>query len=110
MNALMAMMFSGGLSADLVHHAMHALSVRMWGFTRDALPMPTPPADPTERARVMTEFAEAYPAIISMATHATHAGAECDEDAEFDFALDLILDGVDRLHQQGWRYQPAERA
>lgn len=110
MDALMAMMFSGGLSADLVHHAMHALSIRMWGFTRDALPMPTPPDDNAERARVMAEFAETYPAIIVMATNATHAGEGCDEDAEFSFALDLILDGVDRLHQQGWRYQPAGRA
>ncbi|WP_108718987.1 TetR/AcrR family transcriptional regulator C-terminal domain-containing protein [Miniimonas sp. S16] len=102
LDSLMATMFDGGLSADLVHHAMHALSTRMWGFTRDVLPTPAVPADPTERARAMATFAVTYPAIVRMATTAQHAGAGCDEDAEFAFALDLLLDGVQRRHDDGW--------
>lgn len=103
MDALMRAMFAGGLSADLVHHAMHALSTRMWGFTRDVLPTPQAPADPEERSRAMTEFAVAYPSIVRMATAAPHAGAACDDDAEFAFALDLLLDGIHSLHKSGWR-------
>lgn len=103
MNSLMDAMFAGGLSADLIHHAMHALSTRMWGFTRDVLPTPSLPDDPDERAAAMAGYAEQYPAIIRMATTAPGAGTACDEDAEFDFALDLLLDGVDRLHREGWR-------
>lgn len=106
MDALMAAMFDGGLSADLVHHAMHALSTRMWGFTRDVLPTPQPPADPVERAQAMAEFARVYPAIIRMATTSPHVGDACDDDAEFLFALDLLLDGVDRLHRSGWTRPP----
>ena len=102
MDALMADMFAGGLSADLVHHAMHALSTRMWGFTRDVLPTPVPPEDPRERAAAITAFAITYPAIIRMATTAPHAGAACDDDAEFAFALDLLLDGIRRRHEQAW--------
>lgn len=102
MDALMAAMFDGGLSADLVHHAMHALSTRMWGFTRDALPTPQAPSEPAARAQAMAEFALRYPAIMRMATTAPHAGDGCDDDAEFVFALDLILDGVQRLHDAGW--------
>lgn len=102
MDALMADMFDGGLSADLVHHTMHALSTRMWGFTRDVLPTPTAPEDPSARARALEEFARSYPAIVRMATTAPHAGAACDEDAEFVFALDILLDGVERLHRAGW--------
>lgn len=103
MDALMAAMFDGGLSADLVHHAMHALSTRMWGFTRDVLPTPAPPSDPAERAAAMAVFAASYPAIVRMATTAPHAGDACDDDAEFAFALDLVLDGIRRLHDAGWR-------
>ncbi|MBO3662984.1 TetR/AcrR family transcriptional regulator C-terminal domain-containing protein [Microbacterium stercoris] len=108
MDALMDIMFRGGLSADLVHHAMHALSTRMWGFTRDVMPTPSLPADPSERAAALAEYAESYPAIIRLATTAPHAGAACDEDAEFTFALDILLDGFARLHHTGWRSAPGE--
>ena len=102
MDSLMGLMFAGGLSADLVHHAMHALSTRMWGLTRDVLPTPALPADPAERSRVMADLAATYPAIVRMATTASHAGAGCDDDAEFAFALDILLDAVERLHVAGW--------
>lgn len=108
MDSLIAAMFDGGLSADLVHHAMHALSTRMWGFTRDVLPTPQIPDDPDERAAAMAEFASTYPAITRMATTSPHPGVACDDDAEFAFALDLILGGVQRLHESGWeRATPA---
>lgn len=103
MDSLMATMFDGGLSADLVHHAMHALSTRMWGFTRDVMPTPSLPADPAQRAAAMTDYARTYPAIVRMATTAPGAGADCDDDAEFAFALDLLLDGIARRHDEGWR-------
>ena len=102
MDSLMGIMFEGGLSADLVHHAMHALSTRMWGITRDVLPTPTVPEDPDLRARAMSEFAVAYPAIVRMATTAPHAGVACDGDAEFAFALDILIDGFARLHEREW--------
>lgn len=102
MDSLMAGMFEGGLSADLVHHVMHALSTRMWGFTRDVLPTPQPPEDPDERARAMAAFGSQYPAIVQMATTSAHAGEACDDDAEFAFALDLILTGAQRLHERAW--------
>ena len=56
MDALMAAMFDGGLSADLVHDAMHTLSTRMWGFTREAMPTPRVPDDPGEREQAIAEF------------------------------------------------------
>ncbi|GAB90267.1 putative TetR family transcriptional regulator [Gordonia rhizosphera NBRC 16068] len=105
MDALMGLMFSGGLSADLVHHSMHALSTRMWGFTRDVLPTPTMPEDPAARREALEGFAEMYPNIVTMATTAPHAGADCDAQAEFEFALDILLDGIERLHERGWSSQ-----
>lgn len=102
MNALMDAMFRGGVSPDLVHHAMHALSTRMWGFTRDVMPTPSLPADPEARNAALAEYAESYPAIVRMAATASHVGASCDEDAEFLFALDILLDGFEQLHDGGW--------
>jgi hypothetical protein len=29
-------------------------------------------------------------------------GQGCDDQFEFEFALDLLLDGFERLRQQGW--------
>lgn len=110
MDSLIAAMFDGGLSADLVHHAMHALSTRMWGFTRDVLPTPRVPDDPAERAQAMAEFAATYPAIIRMATTSPHAGAACDDDVEFAFALDLILCSIQRLHDSSWERSTSARA
>lgn len=109
MNHLMASMFDGGLSPDLVHHAMHALSTRMWGFTRDVMPTPQLPEADADRDAALAGFAREYPAIVRMATTAHGAGAACDSDAEFAFALDLLLDGVERLHDDGWSPTPFYR-
>ena len=70
---------------------------------KQAMPTPRVPDDPGEREQAIAEFTANYPAIMRMATLASHAGAGCDDDAEFAFALDLILAGVHQLHQGGWR-------
>ena len=111
MNSLIGLFRAGGFSVDLTHHVMHALGTRMWGFTREVFPTPAPPADPTERAAMFALFAERYPFIIEMATAASHddgstVGAGCDDQFEFEFTLDLMLDGFERLHQRGWRSVP----
>lgn len=93
MDSLMGMLRAGGFSLDLLHNSMHALSTRMWGFTREVFPTPDAPADPEQRAAMFAVFAEAYPNIVAMASGAAHAGGDCDSDAEFEFALDLMLDG-----------------
>jgi AcrR family transcriptional regulator len=107
MDALIGSFRTGGLSADLTHHAMHALGIRMWGFTQEVFPTPEPPADPDARAAMFGEFAARYPHIVDMATAASHDGGPapgggCDDQFEFEFALDLMLDGFERLHREGW--------
>lgn len=103
LDAQMAILFAGGLSADLVHQAMHALSTRMWGFTRDVAPTPRLPDEPSARERTLAAAAVDYPSIARMAAAVADTGATCDADAEFVFALDLILDGVERRHRSRWR-------
>jgi AcrR family transcriptional regulator len=105
---------AGGFSPDLAHHAMHALGGRMWGFTQElfdssaastaeAPPRPAPEA----QAEMFKQMAQRYPNIASIATATTHdpdsiVGHGCDDQFEFEFALDILLDGIDKLHREGW--------
>jgi AcrR family transcriptional regulator len=114
MDSMTGLFLAGGFSADLTHHVMHALGNRMWGFTRelfddgqggDAGPPP---------AAVFDAMAKRYPHIVEIAMAATQGdlsavGPGCDEQFEFEFALDLLLDGFERLRDRGWTSQ-RERA
>lgn len=112
MDSLAGSFIAGGFSPDLTHHAMHALGHRIWGFSPeafddpDALPIP---ADPAEREAMVRFVRETYPNILAIAL-ATNGGdldgPGCDEDFEFEFTLDLLLDAFERLHAAGWRSAP----
>jgi hypothetical protein len=99
---------AGGFSADLTHHVMHALGNRMWGFTRELFDDGQGGGDPgPPPAAVVDEMAKRYPHIVEIAMAATQgdlsaAGPGCDEQFEFEFALDLLLDGFERLRDRGW--------
>ncbi|MGY1630692.1 TetR/AcrR family transcriptional regulator [Geodermatophilus sp. SYSU D01186] len=114
MDAVTGTFRAGGFSADLTHHVMHALGNRIWGFSPelfDEAPGADAPAPtPEEQAAMAAEFAQRYPHILEIAVAANEgpgAGSGCDEQFEFEFALDLLLDGFDRLRQQGWSSRPA---
>ena len=110
MDALSGTFMAGGLSADLTHHAMHALGYRIWGFSPEAFEDPnafTIPDDPVEREAMLRQVGETYPHILAIALDAsdgaiTAAGPTCDEQFEFEFALDLLLEAFERLHEAGW--------
>ena len=99
--AFTALFLAGGFTADLTHHVMHALSGRMWGFTQevfeDAGPVDLPP-------EMMQQMAMRYPSILAVAHphEDSVVGDGCDDQFEFEFALDLLLEGFDRLKQQAW--------
>jgi AcrR family transcriptional regulator len=106
MDSVIGMFRAGGLSVDLTHHAMHAIGSHMWGFTQQLFDDSPNPEPETPRA-ALSEMAGRYPHIIEIAVAATHddgsvLGRGCDDQFEFEFALDLLLDGFERLHQQGW--------
>ncbi|GAA2838348.1 TetR/AcrR family transcriptional regulator C-terminal domain-containing protein [Kitasatospora paracochleata] len=111
LDSVIGMFRAGGLSADLTHHAMHALGSRIWGFTQELFPAPPATAadtsDTSEQAAALAALAAHYPHIAEIAAGRPHdgdsvVGAGCDDAFEFEFALDLLLDGVERLHQRGW--------
>ncbi|MGA5702697.1 TetR/AcrR family transcriptional regulator [Peterkaempfera bronchialis] len=111
LNSIIGVFRAGGLSADLTHHAMHALGGRVWGFTQELFPAPPVPApadaQPQAPAAMLGEMATRYPHIVEIVLARQHdsgsvVGQGCDDQFEFEFALDLLLDGFERLHRQGW--------
>lgn len=111
MDSLAGAFRAGGFSADLTHHVMHALGNRIWGFSPELFEEPqdpdAPPPTPEEQEAMAAEFAERFPHILEIATVATQGdlsavGGGCDEQFEFEFALDVLLDGFERLREQGW--------
>ena len=106
MNAVIGHLRRGGLSIDLTHHAMHALGSRIWGFTQELFasdPSPSPPPSP----EVMAAMAQLFPYVAEIAEVVAHdsqsvVGGGCDDQFEFEFALDLLLNGIARLHKAKW--------
>lgn len=117
MDSFIGMFLAGGFSVDLTHHVMHALGSRMWGFTQElfddsAKAVPADPA-PEVQAAMLQEMAKRYPNILQVAMAANHDDGSvvsqgCDDQFEFEFALDLLLDGFERFHQQGWTSEQAK--
>jgi AcrR family transcriptional regulator len=89
-DAVIADMLRGGLSHQLTHTAMHVLSSRTLGFTEDLFL-----GNDRGPEIVKAAFAEIksgkYPAIAESIKDIHH-----DDDVEFVFGVDLILDGLDR--------------
>jgi AcrR family transcriptional regulator len=103
MNRLLERLRTAGFSAETTYHAYHALDGHIFGFsmwqaghaglTRERLPS------------LVREFAERYrldrwPYVLEHAEQHITEGPLHDVRA-FDFTLDLILDGLARLHEAG---------
>jgi hypothetical protein len=68
---------------------------------------------PGAQAAMLRQMAERYPNILAIATSSAHdegsvVGHGCDDQFEFEFALDLLLEGFERLHEQGWSSRRAK--
>jgi len=97
MEAVAGVVRAGGFSVDLTHHAMHVLGSRVLGFNQDLYDDSGVP-DPETAAAFAAQLAAVYPNIAAIASAASHEDGlgGCDDDYEFAFGLDLILDGLER--------------
>ena len=104
METVLAILRDGGFSLDLAHHAMHVLGSRVLGFNQDLFDdSATSRLDPQTAALLSRQMAETYPYISELALAVSHEGGlgGCDDDVEFAFGLDLIVDGLERLRAAG---------
>jgi AcrR family transcriptional regulator len=103
-DGLLGLMFAGGFSADLAHHAMHALGSRALGFTQELYEEDDDV--PAETVSLMVQqMAAEYPHLAEMLKVVTHDADTtlgwCDDQFEFEFGLDLLLDGLEKAAGHG---------
>ena len=122
MESFIGTFLAGGFSPDLTHHVMHAIGGRMWGFTQELFDQSAAPEAAASvevpahaRAAMLAQMAERYPNIVTIATSSPHddgtvVGHGCDDEFEYRFALDLMLDGIERLYEQQWNSADAKLA
>jgi hypothetical protein len=97
-DVLVGLMRDGGFSYDLAHHALHALGSRALGFSQELFD--PGPGDAT--APAPADMASQFPHLAAMLTEIAHDDPAstlgwCDDQTEFEFGLDLILNGLDGL-------------
>ncbi|MFF2272158.1 TetR/AcrR family transcriptional regulator [Agromyces sp. NPDC058136] len=95
-DGVVGIMRSGGLSHDLIHHGLHAIGSRMYGYVQELNDdnAAEPPADPDQ-------FAALAPHLAAMLADVVHDDPDstlgwCDDQTEFEFGLDLLLEGLER--------------
>lgn len=101
LDSMVGIFRAGGFPIDLVHHALHVMGSRLLGFSQELFE-DTPDRAPDPDAPPPEEMAARYPHLTALAAAVAHdedsvVGAGCDDQAEFEFALDLTLDGLERL-------------
>ena len=107
MDSMIGLFRTGGFSLDLTHHAMHTMGSRMFGFTQEIF-NDTTESDPELDAEMFGAMADTYPYIFEIFTAISHddastVGPGCDDQFEFEFALDLMLEGLEKLKQRSTR-------
>jgi AcrR family transcriptional regulator len=99
MEAVLRTLREAGFSADMTHHAYHALDSHITGFTLWQVNMPfETKAELLDMAEVFLRQipADEYPYVIEHAEQHI-APSSPDGATEFEFGLELILDGLERL-------------
>ena len=98
-DSVLAILDAGGFSIDMAHHALHVLGSRILGFNQDLFEDSSDaPPGAEEAALLSSAMADRFPYVTKLALAASHDGVlgPCDDDFEFEFGLDLILNGLER--------------
>jgi AcrR family transcriptional regulator len=108
-DSMMGIFLSGGFSVDLMHHAVHVMGSRILGFSQELFD-DTSSMPEDEAIAMWAQLADHYPNIATLVREisvgdishdeGSVVGGGCDDQFEFEFALDLILDGLERLRER----------
>ncbi len=103
-DGLIGLMRDGGFSYDLIHHALHAMGSRALGFSQELFDPGDGPAGP-EATAALASMSDQLPHLVGMLMEVAHDDPDstlgwCDDQTEFEFGLDLILDGLDRMRRR----------
>ncbi len=110
-DAVLGCLRAGGLSIPLTAHAYAAIDAFLFGFITQELTLPFDTGPQTQelaQAIVAAMPADLYPHLREFtAEHVMRPGY--DYGAEFDYGLELLLDGLERARKQKPRAGPARR-
>ncbi len=99
---ILATLVDGGFSYHLAHRALHAFGSMALGFAKELFsPGAAGDVDEDATEAEMAGLAEMMPHLTAMVASELHDNAEdplgwCDSRVEFEFTLDLLLDGLAR--------------
>ena len=95
-DGVVGIMRAGGFSYDLIHHGLHAIGSRVYGYVQELSDDTEAPA-PVELAQLAT-FAPNLAAMLGEVVHDDPDSTLgwCDDQTEFEFGLDLLLEGLER--------------
>jgi hypothetical protein len=101
-DATLGLFRAGGFSYDLAHHALHALGSRVLGFTQELFDPDDVDEGGDAASEMMEQMADQFPHLVGMMSEISHDDPDstlgwCDDQVEFEFGLDLLLDGLDRV-------------
>jgi AcrR family transcriptional regulator len=102
MNAILGRLREAGFSAEQTHHAYHALDSHIVGFTLWVLPYVKIRRDePEYLANPLAQLpVEGLPHLVEHIQYHMSTDGQDEGTSEFDFGLDLLLDGLERLRGQ----------
>ncbi|WP_243729191.1 TetR family transcriptional regulator [Nesterenkonia sphaerica] len=104
--AALAELISAGFSYHLGHRALHALGSMILGFVQEPFRPSGLEGDAAEDPADSAEFAALMPHLSAMVEAEVHTTQDrslgwCDSQAEFEFTLDLLLEGLARRQAGG---------
>ena len=99
LDAVVGILHAGGFGYDQIHHAMHALGSRAYGFVQE---FAEPEGSPDSSMEQLEQMAALVPNLVGMLREVAHDDPTstlgwCDDQFEFEFGLDLLLDGLERV-------------
>lgn len=99
-DGVLGILRAGGFSYDLAHHALHALGSRVLGFSQELFEPDGGDAGAGDAAMI-EQMAERFPNIVGMLVAVAHDDPDgtlgwCDDQVEFEFGLDVLLDGLEQ--------------
>jgi AcrR family transcriptional regulator len=105
---IVGLLVGAGFSHQIAHRALHALGSLMFGFAQELFSPPVS-GGKLDAAKAEAEFArmaEALPNLGAMVASEFHSSTDasigwCDSQTEFEFTLDLLLDGLERVRDRG---------
>ena len=99
-DGVVAILRAGGFSNDLTHHSLHALGSRVIGFSQELFDPGDAAADGASE-ELLAAMAVQIPHLVERLGEVAHddPGSTlgwCDDQSEFEFGLDVLLDGLER--------------